>query len=83
VSITVSRDLVRWGSTVSVVLGDITGRDILLAFVDAVESVSVKFEHAKWLFVASLIAGVIGNFTFRFDYGVTFLSSSAVWLTSR
>ena len=79
-SITVSRDLVRWGSTVSVVLGDIIGIDILLAFVDAVESVGMKFEHAKWLFIAGLIAGVIGNFTFEYDYGATFLLSNAVWL---
>jgi len=65
---------------VSVVLGDVTGRDILLAFVDAVESVGVKFEHAKWLFIVGLIVSFVSGLTFEYDYGVTFLLSNAVWL---
>jgi len=65
---------------VSVVLSEVTGRDILLAFVDAVESVSVKFEHAKWLFIVGLIVSFVSGLTFEYDYGVTFLLSNAVWL---
>jgi len=65
---------------VSVVLSEVTGRDILLAFVDAVESMGVKFEHAKWLFIAGLVVGIVSNFTFEYDYGTTFLLSNAMWL---
>jgi len=65
---------------VLVVLSEVTGRDILLVFVDAVESVGVKFEHAKWLFIVGLIVSFVSGLTFEYDYGVTFLLSNAVWL---